>query len=195
MNHSVVTSSQLRNGQSKSQSHSHTNTMKLSLIVTTLSSLLLSAVVHAERYISSLRGGLKGGNYFALIGTVPDEEISRCMASALGKVVAMVRNDRFCIKLSSSDDLGNQELFSHAVHGPAAVGESGPVIFTINTSTDKTQCFDLTKDQMRDLDDELWYFNIHSEKRPHSAVRGQILPLASNVGTIVQHLRKIPAAA
>jgi hypothetical protein len=175
--------------------------MKLSLIVATLSSLLLSAVVHAERDISSLRGGLKSGhkngadNYFALIGTVADEEISRCMASALGKVIAMVRDDRFCIRLSS-DDLSSPGLFSHAVHGPAAVGETGPVIFTIDTSTDKTQCFDLTKDQMRDLDDELWYFNIHSEKLPSSDVRGQMLPLASNVAAIVQRLRqKQPAEA
>jgi hypothetical protein len=49
----------------------------------------------------------------------------------------------------------------------------GPVVFTIdNTSTEKTQCFELSAGQMKDLDDELWYFNIHSDKCPNDAIRG-----------------------
>jgi hypothetical protein len=94
--------------------------MKLSLTIATLSTLLLSAVVHA-----SLRGNNKAENYFALIGAGAqvDEEITGCMASALGHVIAMVRDDRFCIKLSC-DGLSSPELFSHAVHGPAAFGET-----------------------------------------------------------------------
>jgi hypothetical protein len=176
--------------------------MKLSLIIATLASLLLLAVVHASKETTSLRRGLKSenkngaDNYFSLISNV-DQEVSACMSSTLtsGSVVATVRDNLFCIKLSY-DGLSNSELFSHAVHGPAAVGDIGPVIFTINAITEKTQCFELTKDQKKDLDDELWYFNIHSEKCPNGAIRGQILPLVRNVGTIVQQLRqKQPAEA
>jgi hypothetical protein len=50
----------------------------------------------------------------------------------------------FCIKLSY-DGLSGPERSSH-VHGPAAVGEIGPVIFTMATKTQKKQCFELTSD-------------------------------------------------
>jgi hypothetical protein len=175
--------------------------MQLSLTIATLAALLLSAVVHANKETTSLRRGLKSGNkngaddYFALISNTY-QEVPACMSSTLssGNAVATVRDDLFCIRLSY-DGLSSSEVISH-VHGPAAVGETGPVIFTIDTNTEKAQCFELTKDQKKDLDDELWYFNIHSEKCPNGAIRGQILPLARNVGTIVQQLRqKQPAEA
>jgi hypothetical protein len=173
--------------------------MKLSLIAS-LSTFLLSGVVHAQTEATSLRRGLKrgnngAGNYFALIGAAAqDEEVPGCMASARGNAIAMVRDDRFCIKLSY-DGLSSPEIFSHAVHGPAAVGETGPVIFSLdNTSTKKMQCIQLTAGQMKDLDDELWYFNIHSEMCLNDAIRGQILPLVSNVSIIAKQLRQRPAA-
>jgi hypothetical protein len=177
--------------------------MKLSLTIATLAALLLSAVVQAEKKTtststSSLRRGLKSGkknaadDYFALISSSsPDQqEVPSCMPSALSSanVVATVRDNLFCIRLSY-DGLSSPELFSH-VHGPNVVGKTGPVIFTIDASTEKKQCFELTKDQKKDLDNELWYFDIHSEKCPGSAIRGQILPLVSNIGTIVQQLRQ-----
>jgi hypothetical protein len=174
--------------------------MKLSLTIITSAILLHSAVAQVEERTTpapALRGGLKNGadNYFALISSA-DQEVPACMSSALGSsnVVAMVRDNLFCVNLSY-DGLSGLELISQ-VHGPVAIGESGPVIFTIHSSTEKTKCFELNKDQKKDLDDELWYFNIHSEKCPNDAISGQILPLVSNVGTMVQHLRqKTPAAA
>jgi hypothetical protein len=175
--------------------------MKLSLSIATLAALLLSAFVHASKETTSLRRGLKSGNkngandYFALISNT-DQEVPACMSSTLssGSIVATVRDNLFCIRLFY-DGLSGPELVSH-VHGPAAVGETGPAIFTIDTTTEKAQCFELTKDQKKDLDDELWYFNIHSEKCPNGATRGQILPLIRNVGTIVKQLRqKQPAEA
>jgi hypothetical protein len=127
-----------------------------------------TAVLQAKKETSSLRGGLKSknngaDNYFAFISSA-DPEVPACMSSALGgsNAIAMVRENRFCIKLSY-DGLSGQELISQ-VHGPAAVGETGPAIFAMRTSTEKMQCFDVTKDQKKDLDDELWYFNVHSEK-------------------------------
>jgi hypothetical protein len=167
--------------------------MKLSLVVATLATHLLSAVVHAKEETTSLRRG--ADNYFALINSA-DQEVPACMSSALGSgnVVATVRDNLFCLKLSY-DGLSDMELFSH-VHGPAALGETGPIIFTMDINTDKTQCFELTKDQKKDLDDELWYFGINSEKCPNGAIRGQILPLVSNVGNIVKQLRqRTPAEA
>jgi hypothetical protein len=174
------------------------NTMKLSLTIATIATLLLlllPAFLQAKEKTTALRRGLKGGtnggdNYFAVISV--DQKVTGCMPSALGSVIATVRDDTFCIKLSD-DGLSGQELFSH-VHGPAAVGDTGPVIFTINTSTAKMQCFELTKDQMKALDDELWYVNIHSEMCPNGTIRGQLLPLLSNVRYIVKQLRQTAEA-
>jgi hypothetical protein len=173
--------------------------MKFSLTITTLAALLLSTIVQSEKKTPSLRPrrGLKAGgssgadNYFALISAA-QEVTEECNASGLGNVVATVREDQFCIKLDY-DGLSGPGLFSH-VHGPAAVGETGPVIFTMDTSTQNTQCFELTKDQMQDLDNELWYFNIHSEMCP-GGLRGQILPLVRNAYTIVKQLRQTAAEA
>jgi hypothetical protein len=169
--------------------------MKLSLAIATLAALLLSAVVHAKKETLSLRRGLKGGNngadnYFALIISSADQEVPSCISSALGSgsVVATVRDNIFCIKLSHDGSSG-PELFSR-VHGPATPGETGLVIFTKDIITANTQCFELTKDQKKDLDDELWYFDVHSEKCPDSAFRAQILPLVSNVDIIVKQLRQ-----
>jgi hypothetical protein len=164
--------------------------MQLSLTIASLATLLLSAFVQAQEETPAPRRGLRGGNngadnYFALISGA-EQEVPSCMSSALGSVIATVRDDSFCIKLSY-DVLGSPELFSH-VHGPAAVGETGPVIFTMDTNTQQMQCFELTKEQIQDLDDELWYVNIHSEKCPDVAIRGQILPLLSNVSIIVKQL-------
>lgn len=135
--------------------------MKLSLTIAAVATLFLSTFVQAKKKTTGLRCGLKAGrtngadNYFALI-TAAQENPGR-MSSAVGNVIATVRDDTFCIKFSS-DNLSSLELFSH-VHGPAAVRETGPVIFTVNTNTDKMQCFELTKDQIKDLNDELC-FNI-----------------------------------
>jgi hypothetical protein len=115
----------------------------------------------------------RADTYYALISAA--QEVPECVSSAVGNAIVSVENDHFCIKLSYVG-LSGPELSSH-VHGPAAVGETGPVIFTMANSTQKTQCFELTPDQMKDLDDELWYFNIHSDMCPGGEIRGQILPL------------------
>jgi hypothetical protein len=166
--------------------------MKLFLNIAALATLLLSAFVQAEKKTPALRGRGRGNNgadnYFALISAA--QEDTGCISTPhFGNVVATVRDDIFCIKFSFIGGSSGPGLFSH-VHGPATFGENGPVIFAMHTSTEKTQCFELTDDQMKDLDDELWYFDIHSEMCPKAAIRGQILPLLNNVDHIVKQLRQ-----
>jgi hypothetical protein len=116
--------------------------------------------------------GSKSKTYTSVINAA--QEVPLCFSSALGNAVATVEDDLFCIALSY-DGLSGPELFSH-VHGPAAIGEAGPVIFTLDLDTQKTQCFYITDDEYADLNDKLWYFNIHSEQCPSGEIRGQILP-------------------
>jgi hypothetical protein len=115
---------------------------------------------------------VRSDTYFSLISAA--QEVPGCMSSALGNAIATVEGDQFCIKLNY-DGLSGPELFSH-VHGPATFGETGPVIFTLDTSTQKTQCFTLTGDNKMNLDNELYYFNVHSDMCPGGEIRGQILP-------------------
>jgi hypothetical protein len=44
-------------------------------------------------------------------------------------------------------------------------------------SAQKTQCFNLTEDNKKNLEDALYYFNIHSDKCPGGKIRGQIVAL------------------
>ena len=170
--------------------------MKFSFTIATLALTLLSAFVQAKKKTPALRRGLKAennkaDNYFALVSAA--QEDARSISSARGDVIATVRDDLFCIKFSYNG-LSGPEIFSH-IHGPAAAGETGPVIFSMDTSTQKTQCFEVTKDQMKDLDDELWYITIHSSGMYHyGAIRGQILPLLSNVDEVVKQLRQTAKA-
>jgi hypothetical protein len=176
--------------------------MKLFLTITALTTLLLSTSVQATDKTSvrglkmSRKGGMnkmnrKGGmkmngggkrggvmnrmseTYYSIINAA--QEVPGCTSSALGNAIATVEGDQFCIKLSY-DGLSGPELFSH-VHGPAAIGETAPVIFTMALTTQKTQCFTLTKDNKEAIDNELYYFNIHSDKCPGGEIRGQILAL------------------
>jgi hypothetical protein len=173
--------------------------MKLSLNIAILATLLVSAFAQqAKKKTPTLRRGLKGGNsgantYFALV-SVTQEDTGSIFSAPHGNVVATVRDDLFCIKFSYVGlSSGSPDLFSH-IHGPAATGETGPIIFFMNTSSEKTQCFEMTKNQMKDLDDELWSFDVHSEMYPDGAIRGQILPLLRNVDHIVKQLRQTAAA-
>jgi hypothetical protein len=172
--------------------------MKLTLTLAILSPFLLSSYVQAAEN-TGVRGlkvgnggggggggmkkgaamGMNGGGmgskaktYFSVINAA--QEVPLCSSSALGNAVATVEDGRFCIALSYSG-LSGPELFSH-VHGMAAIGEAGPVIITLDTGTQKTQCFDITDEGVDDLDAKLWYFNIHSEMCPSGEIRGQILP-------------------
>jgi hypothetical protein len=151
--------------------------MKLFLTMATLATLLLSASVQAKK-MKSIRSGGKGGGpdtYIALLSAA--QALPGCTSSALGNAIVTVQDDEFCIKLSYSG-LSASETKAH-VHGPAAVGDSGPLIFALDTpSTQKMQCFDLTSEEdYDDLDDGLWYFNVHSAECPDGEIRGQILPL------------------
>ena len=70
-------------------------------------------------------------------------EAAACKSRAIGNAVATLKGKEFCIKLSYG--LGFSKLperFSH-IHGPAKIGENGPVVFTLSKDTLKTDCFKL----------------------------------------------------
>lgn len=66
------------------------------------------------------------------------------------------------------------------IHGPAAAGTNGPVLFDMTPPTGVTsgssvdKVFSVTPTQVADLKAGLWYFNVHSTANPGGEIRGQI---------------------
>ncbi|MCI0748375.1 MAG: CHRD domain-containing protein [Verrucomicrobia subdivision 3 bacterium] len=74
-------------------------------------------------------------------------------------------------------------LVSH-IHGPAPAGQNADPIFTLdntpngpNTGTLSGTTPPLTATQVGQLNNSLWYVNIHSGQFPNGEIRGQIIPV------------------
>lgn len=108
----------------------------------------------------------------------PAVEVPFCMAAnpALGN--AIVTYDSFtnqlCANLTYSG-LTGPELFSH-IHGPAPIGTTADVLFTLSSGQIKMDCFTLTRIQQAYLESGLLYFNVHTDLCQPGEIRGQILP-------------------
>lgn len=65
------------------------------------------------------------------------------------------------------------------IHGPAAVGANGPIIFNmapaaVTSGSVVAATFAVSPTQVADLKAGLWYFNIHTAANPGGEIRGQI---------------------
>ncbi len=65
------------------------------------------------------------------------------------------------------------------IHGPAAVGANGPVIFNLapaaaTSGSVVNATFAVTAGQVADLKAGLWYYNIHTSTNPGGEIRGQV---------------------
>jgi Ca2+-binding RTX toxin-like protein len=99
-------------------------------------------------------------------------------AEARGSVVLSGDGSRITVRLEFSG-LGSANTLSH-IHGPAAVGSNGPVIFDLGSSGGTAGVlgpleFAINAEQRAQLLDGLWYFNVHSSNHPTGEIRGQIL--------------------
>jgi Ca2+-binding RTX toxin-like protein len=99
-------------------------------------------------------------------------------AEARGSVVLSADGSSIVVRLSFSG-LSSANTMSH-IHGPAAPGVNGPVIFDLGSSGGTAGelgplQFAITPQQRADLQNGLWYFNVHSSNNPSGEVRGQIL--------------------
>ena len=110
--------------------------------------------------------------FFALLN--PAQEVPFCAnTTALGNAIlkyAPVKK-MLCVYLSYTN-LGT-ELFSH-IHGPARIGESAGVLFTLSSTRSKLDCFTLNSEQEGYLTNGKLYFNVHTNTCMGGALRGQI---------------------
>ena len=79
------------------------------------------------------------------------------------------------------DDLTDVISNAH-IHGPAPVGVNGPVVFDLmpflTTSTDGglfIGSIGMTAGQMNDLQNNMYYINLHTPQNPSGEVRGQLI--------------------
>lgn len=85
-------------------------------------------------------------------------------------------DDKLCVAFTFGGLTGT--LAAAHVHGPAAPGVDGPVLFPLPTTNPINTCVGpLDKDQKKDLRRGLYYLNVHSSTAPGGEIRGQIEPI------------------
>lgn len=99
-------------------------------------------------------------------------------AEARGSVVLSDDGSRITVRVAFSG-LSSANTMSH-IHGPAAAGSNGPVIFDLGNSGSTSGQFGplefaISEQQRAQLLEGLWYFNVHSSNHPAGEIRGQIL--------------------
>jgi CHRD domain/FG-GAP-like repeat len=114
---------------------------------------------------------------------VGSQEVPPTGSSATGTGTVMLSADHTMITVDLSwSGLSSNASAAH-IHGPAAAGVSGPIIFPftgVSAATSgaiATQTFAVTPTQVAQLRAGLFYFNVHSQTFGGGEIRGQILPV------------------
>jgi hypothetical protein len=87
------------------------------------------------------------------------------------------------------------------IHGPAAAGTNGPVLFNlnpavgVNTGSVVGTPFNVSPAQVTQLKEAHWYFNVHSTINPGGEIRGQILADTPWIATLDSSQEVPPNAA
>lgn len=134
-------------------------------VVATLALACLPVAARADRaFVANLSGAWE----------VPPNAST---ARAFGRVTLNGAENQITVSLFFFD-LGTNQTNAH-IHGPAAPGANGPVLFTLGatgttSATFTALMFPVTAPQVADLKAGLWYFNVHSTGFPGGEIRGQI---------------------
>lgn len=94
-------------------------------------------------------------------------------ATGFGSVLLSDDQTSITVSLNFSGLLAAQTA-AH-IHGPAAPGVNGPVVFPLPLGQVSNAVFAITPAQAATLMNELFYFNVHSQQFPGGEIRGQIL--------------------
>jgi aldose sugar dehydrogenase len=100
-------------------------------------------------------------------------------STATGSATLLLSPDEKTARVSLNfTGLSSAQTAAH-IHGPAAPGVSGPVIFPLPNGTVNDFEIDLLPSQVTDLKNGLWYVNVHSNNFMNGEIRGQLLSLPS----------------
>ena len=110
------------------------------------------------------------------------QEVPPTGSTAAGIGIVALSRDHATITVNLSWAGLTSNAISAHIHGPAAAGVNGPIIFPMAgvpssmTGSIATQSFAITPTQVAQLRAGLFYFNVHSTNFAGGEIRGQILP-------------------
>lgn len=139
--------------------------MKTRLFTSICVILLLAASAFADTFFT---GDLEAAQEVPPNGSV---------ATGFGRVTLNPTEDSIRVSMLWMNLTGNAT--GGHIHGPAAPGANGPIIFNLAPSATTTGAvialnFAVTPQQVADLKAGLWYFNVHTAANPGGEIRGQI---------------------
>lgn len=147
------------------------------IVVTTV---LLVAVAFALP-VSVADGGDDVETFFAVLNGGQENPATTSNALGVALLTFNEETKMLCFSISYTD-LGADEIAAH-FHAPASPGENAGVTIPLSPApfdlgSPKNGCVGpLTDQQEDDLEDGLFYINIHSTEFPGGEIRGQVLRL------------------
>jgi uncharacterized repeat protein (TIGR01451 family) len=111
------------------------------------------------------------------------QETPATNSTASGSATLLLSPDELTARVSLNfSGLSSAQISAH-IHGPAAVGVPGPILFPLPTGQVSDFEIALSPGQATELKNGLWYLNVHSNNFPNGEIRGQFQnsPSASSV--------------
>lgn len=103
------------------------------------------------------------------------QEVPSNLSPATGFGSVLLSDDQTSITVSLNfSGLLAAQTAAH-IHGPAAPGVNGPIVFPLPLGQVSNAVFAITPAQAASLMNELFYFNVHSQLFRGGEIRGQIL--------------------
>ncbi|HEV8429629.1 MAG TPA: PQQ-dependent sugar dehydrogenase [Pyrinomonadaceae bacterium] len=112
------------------------------------------------------------------------QEVPPTISNASGTATLLLSPDEKTARVSLNfTGLSSPQTAAH-IHGPAAPGVSGLVLFPLPNGQVSDWEISLLSGQAQDLKNGLWYVNVHSNNFPNGEIRGQFqsVSLANSVG-------------
>jgi len=107
------------------------------------------------------------------------QEVPPTNSTATGTATLLLSPDEKTARVSLNfTGLTSSQTAAH-IHGPAAVGVSGPVLFPLPNGQVSDFEISLGPGQAQDLKNGLWYANVHTTNFMNGEIRGQFLAPAS----------------
>jgi len=107
------------------------------------------------------------------------QEVPPTISNASGTATLLLSPDEKTARVSLNfAGLSSPQTAAH-IHGPAAPGVSGPVLFPLPNGLVSDFEIALLSGQVQDLKNGLWYVNVHSNNFPNGEIRGQFQSVSS----------------
>ena len=101
------------------------------------------------------------------------QETPATNSTATGSATLQLSPDELSARVSLNfSGLSSAQISAH-IHGPAAVGVPGPILFPLPSGQVSDFEIALSPGQATDLKNGLWYVNVHSNNFPNGEIRGQ----------------------